>query len=67
MKNEILTIDMIDIIWADLRIVRLLPAQGQLVADAVRERLGLCVSGTMIISRQYLEHSIEVITKKLVF
>lgn len=49
----VLTINMIDIIGSDLWIVSLLPAERQLIADAVRECLGLCVSETMIISCQY--------------
>lgn len=44
-----LTIDMVDVISPDLRVVGLLPPDGQLIADTVRERLRFSVSGTKVI------------------
>lgn len=55
-KTEVLlTIDMIDVVGPDLGIVGLLPAQWQLIADAVRECLRLCISETMILYLQFQE------------
>lgn len=47
LDKKSLTIDMVDVIRPDLLIVGLFPAQRQLIADAVRERLWLRVSETM--------------------
>lgn len=38
---------MVDVISPDLRIVGLFPTEWQLIADAIRERLRLCISETM--------------------
>lgn len=37
----VLTVDMVDVVTANVRVIRLLPAQGQFVADTVSERLRL--------------------------
>jgi hypothetical protein len=51
--DTVLTVDMVDIVGAYLRVVCLLPAQGQFVSDAVRKRLWFRKPAT---NKQYLQN-----------